>query len=219
MLKPRFHAGFFIGKNMITKERMAILDKAVYAVFGGLLLVLSVYHEAVNPWLSFSTNKILAGEVWRVVTGHMAHLNVQHGLMNVVGFWACCYFFSDVYRLRYFFVWLLLGTPALSVLMLYFDAPIQHYVGLSGMLYGWLMFAIIVGFRTQPRLHLLGFIVLAARVTWEQTSQYDTAYLMETVGGIVYVNAHFYGVLIGTVMAAFVLSSHALSTHKQNGNA
>jgi len=217
MLKPRFNAGFFIGKNMTTTP-MPALDKAVYLVFGIVLLVLSLGHEMLNPWLHFSSEKILAGEYWRAFSGHMAHLNLQHGLMNVLGFWACCYFFSDVYRLRHFFVWWLVGTPLLSACMLLFDGPIGYYVGLSGLLYGWLMFAILAGFRSQPRLHLLGFVVLAARVTWEQTAQYDTAYLMDTVGGIVYVNAHFYGVLIGAAMAAFVLCFHALATDEHNGS-
>lgn len=217
MLKPRANAGFFIGKNMSTTP-MPTLDKVVYFIFGAALLALSVGHDALNPWLHFSSEKIQAGEYWRAFTGHMAHLNLRHGLMNVLGFWACCYFFSDVYRLRHFLLWWLLGTPVLSACMLMFDGPIGYYVGLSGLLYGWLMFAILVGFRTQPRLHMLGFFVLAARVTWEQTSQYDTTYLMESVGGIVYVNAHFYGVLIGTAMAVFVLCFHALAIHQQHGS-
>ncbi|HLR17670.1 MAG TPA: rhombosortase [Alcanivoracaceae bacterium] len=201
---------------MSTEFRMPLLDKTVYTVFGVALLLVSVYHESLNPYLNFNSELILQGQYWRAFTGHMAHLNLKHGLMNVLGFWTCCYFFNDVYKLRHFFVWWLVGTPLLSACMLLFDGPLSNYVGLSGMLYGWLMFAIIAGFLTQPKLHLLGFIVLAGRITWEQTSHYDTHYLLDSIGGVVYVNAHFYGTLIGTVMAVIVLCFQHFSTNKQD---
>src|SRR5699024_12595641 len=116
MLKPRFNAGFFIGKNMTTTP-MPALDKAVYLVFGIVLLVLSLGHEMLNPSVHFSSEKILAGEYLRAFSGHMAHLTLQHGLMNVLGVWAGGYFLGDVYRLWPFFVWWSAGTPLLSRVM------------------------------------------------------------------------------------------------------
>lgn len=178
----------------------------VYGLFGGILLLLSALAPWVNPYLHFNTELIQQGEYWRVFTGHLGHLNFTHGLMNVLGFWACCYFFADVYRLRDFVIWLLLGAPLLSLAMLFFDPPLHYYLGLSGLLYGWLMFAIVAGFRTLPWLHALGFIVLVGRVAWEQTPGYNTGYLLHSIGGVVYVNAHLYGTIFGlTLGLAFCL--------------
>lgn len=184
-----------------------------YVVFGALLLVLSQLALWVNPYLHFNTELIQQGQYWRLYTGHFAHLNVSHGLMNVLGFWACCYFFADVYRLRHFSVWLLVGTPLISLAMLWLDPSIHYYVGLSGLLYGWLMFAIVAGYRTQPWLHGLGFVVLMGRVLWEQMPSYDTGYLLESIGGLVYVNAHLYGAILGLVAGAVVLSLRTLKQH------
>lgn len=185
----------------------------LYVVFGVLLLVISQLALWVNPYLHFNTELILQGQYWRLYTGHFAHLNFSHGLMNVLGFWACCYFFADVYRLRHFGVWLLFGAPLISLAMLWFDPPLYYYVGLSGLLYGWLMFAIIAGFRTQPWLHGLGLGVLVGRVIWEQTPSYDTGYLLESIGGLVYVNAHLYGAILGLVAGVVVLSLRSLKQH------
>ncbi len=184
-----------------------------YLLFGVALLLLSAVGRTLNPWLQFSTELIHQGEYWRIYTAHLGHLNVTHGLMNVLGFWACCYFFADVYRLRHFMIWLLLGAPAVSAAMLWIDPPLAHYLGLSGLLYGWLMFAIVAGFRTQPWLHGLGFAVLVGRIGWEQTPHYNTGYLLESIGGLVYVNAHLYGTIFGLVMGVIVLSLRLRQQH------
>lgn len=185
----------------------------LYVSFGVLLLVLSLLAAWVNPYLHFSTELISQGQYWRIYTGHFSHLNFSHGLMNVVGFWACCYFFADVYRVRYFGIWLLFGAPLTSMAILWLDPSLHYYVGLSGLLYGWLMFAIVAGARTQPWLHGLGFIVLTGRLVWEQMPSYDTGYLLESIGGLVYVNAHLYGAIWGLVAGVIVLSLHSLKQH------
>lgn len=212
MLKPRCgitQRGFLLPYT--TKEYQVPFPRLspaawCYFLFGVVLLALSAAADKLNPWLQFSTELIQNGEYWRIYTAHLGHLNVFHGLMNVLGFWACCYFFADVYRLRYFAIWLLLGAPAVSAAMLCFDPPLPHYLGLSGLLYGWLMFAIVAGFRTQPWLHGLGFVVLAGRIGWEQTPGYNTGYLLDNIGGLVYVNAHLYGAMFGLIMGLIVLS-------------
>lgn len=207
-------------KKLIIAVEMKPRDIACYAIFGAVLLLLSLLHELVNPWMHYNTAAVESGEYWRIVTGHLSHLNIQHGLLNVAGFWTCCFFFSDVYKLSHFAVWSILGPVVVGLAMYFFDDPVNYYVGLSGLLYGWLMFAIIAGFRTNPGLHLVGFLVLAGRIVWEQSPIYDVNYLMDSIGGVVYVNAHLYGTLFGTTMALFVLASQFQDTtaRKTSGN-
>lgn len=174
--------------------------------FGLLLLALSAAAPWVNAPLQFSSALIEQGQWWRLYTAHFVHLNLHHGLMNVLGFWACCYFFHDVYRWPHFLVWLLVGPWVVGLAMWWLDASIPHYVGLSGLLYGWLMLAIVAGFFTQPLLHALGFVVLAGRLVWEQTPNYNVDYLLNSIGGVVYVNAHLYGGLFGLILGVIMLS-------------
>lgn len=179
--------------------------------FSLLLAVLGLAHEWANPLLEYQQAAILQGEWWRLYSAHLVHLNHWHMLMNLSGFLLCAWFFPDVYDRRLLVLWLLVSPLATSLLMLFLDHASGPYVGLSGILHGWLVLALLLGFRSHPWLHSLVLVLIAGRLAWEQLPGYDTEYLRAWIDGRVYVNAHLYGALTGVLLAVGVVVARCAS--------
>lgn len=173
-------------------------------LFSVLLAALGLAHAWVNPHLEYVRALIFDGQLWRLYSAHLVHLNHWHMLMNLGGFLLCAWFFTDVYDRWLLGLWLLVSPLLVSGLMLYVDQASGPYVGLSGILHGWLVMALLLGFRTHPWLHALVLALVAGRLVWEQLPGYDVEYLRGWINGRVYVNAHLYGALSGVLLAAGV---------------
>jgi rhomboid family GlyGly-CTERM serine protease len=185
---------------------MYIADKQLrWHVFAlaGCLLVLGLAHEWVNPWLRYDRDAIEAGQVWRLVTCHLVHLNLWHMAMNLAGLLLCWFFFTDLMTRRFLWTWLGVSAPAVGLLLFSLDPELGRYVGLSGLLHGLLLMLLIAGWRGNPVLHSVILFVIGGRMVWEQLPGYDTAYLQDLIQGRVYVNAHLYGGLTGLALSPF----------------
>lgn len=202
---------------MTAESALRMRDPALLYWLGGfvlLLLGLGLAGELVNPWLRYDREAIAAGQVWRLVSCHLVHLNLWHLGMNLAGFLLCCYFFVDVYDRRQFLLWLGLTAPGVGLAIYFIDHAPGYYVGLSGLLHGWLVLALVTGFRTHPWLHGGVLLIIAARLLWEQLPGYDRGYLRHLIDGDVYVNGHLYGALGGLIIAmALVAAGRGVGPH------
>ncbi|MFP1682491.1 rhombosortase [Alloalcanivorax sp. C16-1] len=173
-------------------------------LFAALVLALGLAHGWVNPWLRYDRAALLDGQLWRLFTGHLVHLNHWHTLMNLAGLGLILWFFRDLLDRRRFWLWLLVCAPLSSLALLLLDPRLDWYVGLSGLLQGLLVLCLLLGWRGHPGLHSLVLAVVVGRLIWEQTPGYDLDYLRAWIHGRVYVNAHLYGALSGALLAAAI---------------
>ena len=170
-----------------------------------VLVVLGLAHEWVNPWLNYDRAAVLDGQIWRLVTAHLVHLNAWHMAMNLTGLLLCWFFFTDLFTRRLLWLWLGVSAPVVGAAFVGLDPELTRYVGLSGLLHGLLVLLLVLGWRGNPVLHTVVLAVVAGRLFWEQRPDYDTEYLQAFIDGSVYVNAHLYGALTGLALAAAVL--------------
>lgn len=170
------------------------------AALVALMLLLGVCHEWVNPWLRYDRDAIAAGQLWRLVSCHLVHLNAWHMLMNLTGFTMCWYFFNDLLTRRIVWLWLFVSTLGVGLAFYVIDTDLGWYVGLSGILHGLLILCLLLGWRGNPVLHSLVLTVVVGRLVWEHLPGYDVDYLRAVIDGRVYVNAHLYGSVIGAVI-------------------
>ena len=54
-------------------------------ILAGLAVVAALAGEPGSLWLRFQADAIWSGEIWRLVTAHLAHLGWSHTLMNMAG--------------------------------------------------------------------------------------------------------------------------------------
>lgn len=145
---------------------------------------------------------VAAGEWWRVVTAHGAHLSVSHGLMNVAALGMIAWLFRADFGPAAWGGGLLI--PALVIgIGLYLGWPdVGWYVGLSGVLHGLVAAGGVLWFRRGERLAgAVLLAVLAGKLLYE--GLFGPVPGSETAaGGRVLVESHQLGAAGGLLWAA-----------------
>jgi rhomboid family GlyGly-CTERM serine protease len=149
-----------------------------------------------------------SGEYWRLVSGHLVHLGLGHLWPNLAAAAIIAVLFDGVFRSA---DWLRVGAAAAAAidLGLYVLEPqVLWYVGLSGVLHGYVAAGALALLARRDKLGLVLTIGLAAKVIFEQVFG-PLPFTAESVGGPVVVAAHLYGVVGGLLAeAASQLARH-----------
>ena len=85
--------------------------------------------------LRWSRPDLAAGEAWRLVTGHLVHLDLEHALLNVAGLLLVWALFSRVFTAGQWALTLLAGVVAIDLGLWVVNVELQWYVGASGLLH------------------------------------------------------------------------------------
>ena len=171
-------------------------------VLCALTLVLS--GDSGREWLRFDRDGIAAGQVWRLLTGHLVHLGVSHAFLNLAGLVLVWFLVGRAFTSKQW-LWIMAGSVVAIDLGLWFGAPaLEWYVGLSGLLHGMLAAGIVAGLagRSGEALILAGVVV--GKLAWEQFAG-PLPGSEATSGGAVIVDAHLYGVIGGALVAATLI--------------
>lgn len=153
--------------------------------------------------LRYERAAILHGQVWRLFTGHWVHLGTSHLIMNLAGLaliWALVG--------RMFTAWQWLGVTLICALsisggLLAFNPELAWYVGLSGLLHGYLVSGCLAELRAGYRSAWLLLALVWAKLIYEQVAGPLPGSELGT-GGAVVVDAHLYGALAGILAAAVI---------------
>ena len=166
-----------------------------------LALVLMLTGDSGREWLRFERAGIASGEAWRLVTGHFVHLGISHTILNLAGLVLVWLLAGRAFHWRQW-LWIMTGSMAAIDLGLWFGAPtLEWYVGLSGLLHGMLAAGAVAGLAERSAEALILAVVVAGKVAYEQFAG-PLPGSEATSGGAVIVDAHLYGVIGGTVVAA-----------------
>lgn len=173
--------------------------------FLGLLtavLVLSwLGDESVGHALRYERTAVLAGEYWRLLTGHFVHGTLAHLMLNLAGLGMVVVLFGRDYALNGWLLILLASIAAIDVGFVFYEPQLQWYVGFSGVLHGALAAGAIAWVRHESGQLALGMVLLlVGKLAWEQWR----GALPFSGDMAVIVDAHLYGA-IGGALAAGVL--------------
>ena len=158
--------------------------------------------------LRWDRDAIAAGELWRLVTGHLAHLGPSHLALNLAGLALVWILVGD--RLKPLGWWLVVafGIAVIDLGFWFLDPGLAWYVGLSGLLHTLILAGTAAGARAAPLESLaLGGLVLA-KIVFEQLAG-PLPGSEATSGGPVVVNAHLYGAVAGLAAGGAVLAMRA----------
>jgi rhomboid family GlyGly-CTERM serine protease len=151
--------------------------------------------------MEYQHRAIGEGELWRLFSGHLVHLGWEHLLMNLLGFWLI---WSLLLRsgsnsnCTLVLCLLAMGTS----LGLYFLSPgVAWYRGLSGVLHGVLIWALLRQWRASPLSHGAILTLVGLKLLWEQIGG-PLPGNAELVSGRIVVEAHLYGALSGVLLWA-----------------
>jgi len=154
--------------------------------------------------LRYDRAAVLAGEGWRLVTGHLVHADAPHLAWNVVGVMLVWFLFAGEYSLRGWFGVLLASTVATDLGFLLLEPDLDWYVGFSGVLHGCMAAGLVSWLRAarDPLTVVVGAL-FAAKLLWEHVA----GPLPFTAGSMslpVVYQAHSYGALGGTLAGLWI---------------
>jgi rhomboid family GlyGly-CTERM serine protease len=185
-------------------RHVARRDLAVFAVLAAAVLGLEAGGETVRVLLRFDREPIVAGEYWRLITGHLVHLGWGHALLNLAALGLVIASFRPLLGWSRWTMIALAAATAIDLGLWFSDPPVTWYVGLSGVLHGLVAAAAIALIRFAPRMAVTVLAILTAKLAWE-AFRGALPFTAELSGGDVIVEAHLWGA-VGGVVAALLLT-------------
>jgi len=154
--------------------------------------------------LMYHRSGIKAGEIWRILSGHIVHSNGWHLLLNLASLMMIGLLFSQhLTRL----VWLLsfvLSGLMISACYFWIAPEYEYYVGLSAVLYAVIIIGAILDIKEQPLIAVIILVIVTARVIWQQYSgSLDS--LAELIEDRVAIESHLFGIGSGYVLGILLL--------------
>lgn len=179
---------------------------------GAAALAAACGGEGARLVLRWEREAIAAGELWRLVTGHLAHLGTEHLLLNLAGL--CLVWLLVGRRLGPLRWWLVtaLSMAAIDAGFWLLAPGLAWYVGLSGLLHALLVAGSVAGLREAPLESGALVLLVIGKVAVEQLTG-PLPGSEAAAGGPVVVDAHLYGTVAG------LLSGAALLPRRANGAA
>lgn len=168
-------------------------------VCAALLLPAAIAPGLLLP-LRYDRAAIGAGQLWRLASGHVVHLDPEHAELNAIGVVLLWALFAGFLRPR---DWLLVLGAALVAIDLGFwflEPRLRWYVGASGLLHGVMAAGTVGLLRQRNAIAPVTTLVFVAKLAWEQL---HGPLPFETSGPVI-VSAHLYGAA-GGLVAGLVL--------------
>ena len=177
--------------------------KQEVAAVSVVVVCLALSTDAAGELFIYRRGDLLAGEYWRLVSGHFVHVTTAHLLLNLAA-WLLIWVYGRAVCTN--LTWVVLVSVCAAgtgVGLLWFSPEVMWYTGLSGVLHG-LFIAIAV-------LRLLAYrgdyaawfvlVIIAIKLAYEY-SQGATPITASWVGLQVIPEAHLYGAISGILVAA-----------------
>ena len=162
-------------------------------------VVLAAGGDAVRELGRYERDAIESGEYWRLVTGHLVHLGLGHLWPNLAALAIIGLLFEGVFRNA---DWLRIGAASMAAIdigLYVLDPDVSWYVGLSGVLHGYVAAGALALIVRRERVGVVLAVGLTAKIVFEQVVG-PVPFTAASVGGPVVVAAHFYGV-VGALLA------------------
>lgn len=177
-----------------------LLANAPLLALAVVVILFGAFAEWQSPQWRYQREAVLAGEAWRLLSGHFMHLGFSHLLLNLSGLGLVMLLFGRGVSAAGW-IWLLLASLlALGAGFVWLSPELGWYVGLSGVLHGLILGGAVLDrdFPCRERNILLGIVIF--KLLWEQ--HYGALpFTAEAAGGAVVVVAHWYGGIGGLVGA------------------
>ena len=189
-------------------------SRAVPWLLSALALAMILIQASGEPLvlaLRFERETILAGEYWRLFSGHVVHLGWTHLLLNLTGLALVYILGGNRLSPAAWGLTGLLGALVIDAGLWLWKTEIQWYAGLSGILHGWFVVGVMAlwrehGWRVGTALLALLITKLAWEMWWGPVP--GTA---DLIGARIIVEVHLFGTLAGVASAAAMETSRRIT--------
>lgn len=169
-------------------------------------LFAAIADAAGRQWLRYDREPIADGEIWRLLTGHIAHLNRGHLVLNLAGLALVWVLVGSRFTAVRWWLVVLFSIAVIDAGFWFLDPVLTWYVGLSGLLHALLLAGVVDRLRSAPTESIVLLVVVSAKIAYEQFAGPLPGSETST-GGPVVVNAHLYGAVAGILAGLTTLAA------------
>lgn len=166
------------------------------------LLLPQLGGDATTNLLRYDRADIAAGQWWRLLTAHIAHLGIHHAALNALGLIFLWALFAREWSVRQWAAIVLVAALAIDSGLWWGDPQVTWYVGASGVLHGMMAAGLVAYIRRADPLGWIMAGLLAAKLAYEQL---HGPLPFAGKGVPVVVDAHLYGASAGLVAAVLLM--------------
>jgi rhomboid family GlyGly-CTERM serine protease len=189
-----------IFRDVVLAVRRFVRDEPVVVAIAGVALVAAVGGDAAREWGRYERDAVEAGQLWRLLTGHIVHLSWGHTALNLTALLLIGLLFEDVIAPLEWLAAALVAALAIDAGLYLGSAELRWYVGLSGVLHGFVAFGAVKLLRRRSVLGAALALGVLGKIIYEQSTG-PIPLTAAGTGGPVVVAAHLYGALAGAVTA------------------
>lgn len=178
---------------------------ALYSVKFGLsipllllaLSILQLVHINVLD-LAFIRSAVDRGEWWRLVSGQWVHSNAYHFFSNCLVL--ACLIYLDRRAVTRKMVEFISLSGFCGAAVYLFCPALDYYLGLSGVLHGYLLLVLLSMRQEKPLFVYVGIVVVLTKIALEQFDLYPSAATEELIGLRVAIEAHLAGAIAAGII-------------------
>ena len=160
--------------------------------------------DALRTAWRYERSAVAAGQWWRLLTAHLAHLDAHHALLNVAGLALLWALFARSYSPLQWLLGLFICTLAIDAGFWMLAPGLQWYVGASALLHGIFACGCVAWIRSGDRLGFIALVLLAAKLAWEHYG----GPLPLMAGRPVVTASHLYGAAGGLLAGVLLRPRH-----------
>ncbi len=166
----------------------------------GLMILLALLYLAPAAALEWQPGLFQTGQWWRLLTGHVVHLNGWHLLLNLTGLAALWLLYPRFLSLWQTVVAVLFIALGISLGLMLLQPDLPGYRGFSGCLHGLGAMLAVRGWKDERMLSASVLILLTGKLLMEATGTGFTD-ATQLIGGPVIWQAHWLGFSSGLLLA------------------
>ncbi|GAA4364553.1 rhombosortase [Kangiella marina] len=172
---------------------------AIPLILSHICIILIFASPKLNLWLAYDRLAVNDGEFWRFLTPNFVHLGLWHTLLNLAGLWFTMLLFINLIKNSDWLIWFALLFIGNIVGLHLWVPSLEHYVGMSGALYGLIAAAAVGELRLGVKLSGLLLVIVGLKIFLPQLLGSETEY-NEWLGGNVIEEAHIIGFIQGLIL-------------------
>ncbi len=166
---------------------------------GFVSLCLLIQLTSGMEWASLDINQTKQGQVWRLVTGHLTHLDWEHYFLNMAAIiLSLVVFHHDVKPSHWIGSFLFISVFS-SICMTFGYSGYQRYVGFSDVIHGWILLGAASIAHKEPKLTLAIFVLFWLKIVEENMDMHF--FTSFAVTGNVAHESHIYGAIGGILFS------------------
>ena len=165
-----------------------------------LLISIAALGDKAAYFLQYNRFSLLHGEIWRIFTAHLTHINRNHLLLNLVALISIFLLWGNLLTPRKWLAAITGCMLGISIGHLLFSPQLEWYRGFSGILHGLLVIGLLQEVRKGNRWSCIVLLALIVKLLVEQVLG-PMAVTHQFMQAPIVPSAHLWGAMTGGLVA------------------